>query len=155
MFNTIENVDNLRVIKTARTEASINTAAEKGFMPLIKVVNASEDIKSKFAVLQNKTTGKIEVSGDYRFAHKEGYEMVIDFTWYYPHKFESPFAAYLIPKDIMIGEKVFIEDLIEDLVGMCWNQGNVFRLDSANAIWNGKDFDIEYTKKEDLRCVIG
>lgn len=155
MYNESKNTDNLRVIKTARSESAINTAADEGYMPLVKVVKASDEIKSKFAVLQNKTTGKIEVSGDYRFAHKEGYEMVVDFTWYYPHNFESPFAAYLIPKDIMVGEKVFIEDLIEDLVGMCWNQGNVFRLEGANAIWNGKDFDVEYTKKEDLVCVIG
>lgn len=29
----------------------------------------------------------------------------IDWTYYYPYNFESPFAAYLIPKDLHVGEQ--------------------------------------------------
>ena len=70
--------------------------------------------------------------------------MVLDFTFYYPYSFPSPFAAYLIPRDIKIGEKVFLEDLIEDYIGASWNQGDTYRLESCEAVWNGKDFDIQY-----------
>jgi len=44
-------------------------------------------------------------------------EKVIDWTYYYPHNFTSPFAAYLgFTQNIKIGERVFIENLIEDYV---------------------------------------
>ena len=70
--------------------------------------------------------------------------MVINFTRFYPHTFESPYAAYLIPKNLKVGEKVYIEDLIEDYAGISWNQGDVLRLEGCEAIWNGEDFDILY-----------
>ncbi|MCD2453353.1 hypothetical protein GO003_023515 [Methylicorpusculum oleiharenae] len=145
MFSDQKEANSLRGIKTARDEKSINEAAQNGFFPLLKRVEKSESIKSKYAVLQNKKTGEIEVIGDFRgdFGGRD-YDMVIDFTFYYPHNFPSPFAAYLIPRDIKVGERVCIEDLIEDFIGVRWNQGDTYRLESCEAIWNGKDFDIQY-----------
>ena len=98
-------------------------------------------------VLQNSETGEIEVTGDYRSAFSdENFEnnLIIDFTFYYPYSFESPYAAYLLPKDIEIGERVFLEDLIEDYIGKTWNQGDTYRLESCEAIWDGKLFDVLY-----------
>ena len=111
-------MDNIRIVKTARDKKSINEAASKGLQPLLKKVVPSSEIRSKYAVIQNKKSGEITVTNDYRIFHnlKENPDLVtvIDWTEYYPHNFASPFAAYLIPKDIQIGERVFIEDLIED-----------------------------------------
>lgn len=130
----------LRVIKTARDKEAINRAANQGYYPLIKKVECSDEIKSKYAVLQNKETGEIKVIGDYRSRYDgDGYEVVIGFTFYYPHHFESPFAAYLIPEDLKAGERVYLEDLIQDYIGGSWNQGDTYRLDGCEAIWNGKD----------------
>lgn len=77
------------------------------------------------------------------------YECVLDFHFYYPHRFESPFAAYLIPKDIAVGERVLIEDVIEDYVGGRWSQGDTFRLNKCEAIWNGKEFEMQLPEHED------
>jgi len=141
-----ENSKNLRLIKTARDKESINKASKMGFKPLIKKVMPSPQIKSKYAVIQNKSTGEIDIISDYRnvikLSENENFEKVIDWTFYYPYSFKSPFAAYLIPKDIQIGERVFLEDLIEDYVGTSWNQGDTYRLESCEAIWNGSDLDI-------------
>jgi len=138
------NTDNLRVIQTARNEKDINDAVKKGFRPLVKKVIPSNEIRSKYAVFQNKNTGEIVVSGDYRsdYSYWDEYETVIDWSFYYPNQFESPYAAYLIPKDIEIGEKVFLEDIIEDIVAGSWNQGNAWRLEYSEAIWNGEDFEV-------------
>lgn len=149
----------MRTIKTARDKESINQAAKDGFYPLLKKVEPSEDISSKFAVLQNKKSGEIEVIGDYRMLmdsdRDTDYEVVIDWTYYYPYKFSAPFAAYLIPKDIVIGERVFIEDLIEDFIGSTWNQGDTYRLESCEAVWNGTDLDIQYDSGENRTDYIG
>ena len=69
---------------------------------------------------------------------------VIPFTFYYSHHFENPYAAYLIPFDIKVGEAVWIKVLIEDIVGGSWNQGDTFRLLSSEAIWNGKDLIVNF-----------
>jgi hypothetical protein len=139
-----KNSQGLRVIKTARDEKSINMAAKSGLYPLIKQVKPSNKIRSKYSVAQHKLTGEIKILGDYRWNDLDEYEVVIDWTFYYPYSFKSPFAAYLIPKDIKIGEKVFIEDLIEDFIGASWNQGDTYRLESCEAIWNGTDLEIQY-----------
>jgi len=147
----------MRIIKTARNEESINNAAENGYRPLIKEVNPSDKIRSKYSVIQNKKTGKIFVIGDARIDlgrdENSDYEIVIGWTYYYPYSFESPFAAYLIPNDIEIGERVLVEDLIEDYVGATWNQGNAYRLESCEAIWNGADLIIQHDPSRNISIV--
>lgn len=172
-----------RIIKTARNEQAINEAVEQGYWPLVKPVISSPDIKVKFAVSQNKTTGKITVANDYRDPimfrpvepvgemsqqkqEKLGSSILsflkgkdpaprvneeataIDWTYYYPYHFESPFAAYLVPKDLQIGETVFLEDLIEDVIGGSWNQGDKRRLTSCKAVWDGKEFVLQHYPSE-------
>ena len=154
-----KNTEKLRVIKTARDLNSINAAANNGLRPLIKKVDPSDKIRSKYSVIQNKKTGEIHVVGDFRagFISDEDvlFERVIDWTYYYPYTFQSPYAAYLIPKDIQIGERVFIEDLIEDFVGSSWNQGDTYRLDGCEAIWNGIDFEIQYDPRYNRTNFVG
>lgn len=142
----------MRTIKTARTEAKINAGAKSGFFPLMKPVVPNPEIHSKYAVFQNPETGEIVVSGDYRSfgqdQSKGPLTQVLDWTYYYPYSFPSPFAAYLLPSDLKVGEHVWLEDLIEDIVGETWNQGNKYRLKSAEAIWNGKDFEIQFDDRQ-------
>lgn len=152
--------DSLRVIKTARDLESINEGARIGFKPLVKKVKPSDEISSKYKVIQNKKTGEIITYGDYRQEmwsdeNEEDYLVVIDWTYYYPYKFDSPYAAYLIPKDIAIGEKVIIEDVIEDYIGARWNQGDTYRLETALAIWNGTDLEIQYTPNDGTPNIYG
>jgi hypothetical protein len=155
-YDEDNNPQGLRVIKTARDEDSINKAALNGFMPLLKKVEPSKKIRSKYCVIQNKTTGEIEVIGDYRMDYRSNeHKTVIDWTTYYPYSFPSPFAAYLIPGDITIGERVFIEDLIEDYIGESWNQGDTYRLEGCEAIWTGSGFKIQYKPEEKRRYSVG
>lgn len=148
------------MIKTARDEESINNAARDGFKPLIKKVEPSNKIYSKYSIIQNQQTGEIKVIGDMRcrewdLRENNDFKIVIDWTNYYPYEFKSPFAAYLIPPDIKIGERVFIEDLIEDFVGAFWNQGDTWRLSGCEAIWTGSKLKIQYTPKMYCSRIIG
>ena len=147
------NLNKLRVIKTARNKEAINQAAREGFWPLVKPVKPSPDIKRKFAVLQDPNSGEVQVVNDFR-ATSGDMTTAIDFTFYYPHHFGAPYAAYLIPKDLQMGERVFIEDLIEDIVGSTWSQGDTYRLESCEAIWDGNDFQVQFEKSR-LPIVVG
>jgi len=153
------NPKELRIIKTGRDRDIINNAARNGFKPLIKKVRPSDEIRSKYSVIQNKKTGEIKIIGDLRFDYltddSGDFVTVIDWTYYYPHNFKSPFAAYLIPNDIIVGEMVFVEDLIEDYIGASWNQGDTYRLESCEAIWNGKNLEILYDQNVNRTDFIG
>jgi hypothetical protein len=54
-----------------------------------------------------------------------------------------PLAAYAVPKNLYIGTRVFLEDLIEDSFQAIWNQGNAQRRIKSPARWNGKDLIID------------
>jgi hypothetical protein len=56
---------------------------------------------------------------------------------------------------LKIGERVLLEDLIEDLVGIEWNQGDTYRLERCEAIWNGSDFELQYDPDTSRHVVIG
>lgn len=135
-------------IKTARTKEAINEAAKQGVFPLIKPALPSPDIWSKVMVLQNEKTGEIETVGDFRSVGDELFKPVTDFIKYYPHDRVNPYAAYLIPPDLQPGDEVYLEDLIEDIRSVCWNQGDSIRLQSCRAIWDGKDFILNEADKQ-------
>lgn len=145
-----------RVVKTARTVEDINAAARQGLRPLVKPVRPGKDIHYMVAVFQDPQTGEIELSGDVR-EDSRGYKKgkVIDYTLYYPYHFPNPFAAYLVPRDLAVGEEVWLEDLIEDLVGVYGNQGHHPRLAAAPAVWNGRDFEILFDPGRDAEQWIG
>ncbi|WP_141480843.1 hypothetical protein [Marilutibacter maris] len=144
--------ENCPVIRTARTKRAINAAVDEGFFPLIKAVQPSPDVHFMVGVDQDPLTGKIELLGDIR---GYGQNMVMEFRDYYPYNFPNPFAAYLIPDDLVPGEAVWLEDLIEDIVAVWGNQGYHPRLACAPAIWNGEDFEILFDPAKDADEWIG
>lgn len=149
----VDRTKGRRVVKTARTAAAINEAARKGSRPLIRPVKQSEEIWARLLVFQNPDTGEVEESGDLRYI-PSGMEEALDLK-FYPHSFPSPYAAYLIPPDLKPGDEVWLEDLIEDVVGATWNQGPQFRLDACAAVWNGEDFELQYDSDQDIEVYIG
>lgn len=151
----------LRVIKTARNIEEINEAVDLGFFPLVKILKPLEELFCTVGVFRNKKTNKLEQTSAYtgyrQYAESFSYEdereweLVVPFHQYYPYKFDSSYAAYLVPADIEVGETVILEDLIEDYYGgSFWHHS--IRLDSLKAIWTGEDFSIQYDREIDGVC---
>lgn len=156
MFGQIKNnPNNLRVIKTARTLDTINSAAKDGLIPLIKPVDPSPDIHSMVIVYQNRKTGEIELSGDQRWGPGDEYDCVLHRKTYYPYSFPEPFAAYLLFPDLKDGERVWLEDIIEDIVAVWGNQDHNPRLESCEATFSDSDFTIHFDSKKDAPRLIG
>jgi len=151
----------LRVIKTARCIEDINKAADMGFIPLVKKLKPLKKLFRTIGIFRNKKTNKIEEAEDYVVYEQYGnitsyedeneWELVVPFHSYYPYKFDSQYAAYLIPHDIDKGEKVILEDLIEDYYGGSFWSHHI-RVESLQAIWTGEDFSILYDPKTDGVC---
>jgi hypothetical protein len=141
-----EMSDDLRVISTIRGETAINAAKEMGLKLLELRAEVSDQFKVKYKKLQHRKTGEIITIGDFRddnLYRNLGYKTLVDWTSKNPSKFFSPYAAYVIPKDIKKGECVLINDVITNHVSERWNQGDVYRLSKSEAIWTGKYFYID------------
>ncbi len=149
------NPNQLRIIHTARTEKAINNAAREGYRPLVKPVTPGAQIHYMVAVFQHKQTREIQLSGDFRNYPDTDYEIIIPFHTYYPYHFPSPFAAYLVPADLEVGDRIWLEDVIEDIVAVWGNQGYQPRLKHAEATWTGKDFTIHFDPEKDAPHYIG
>ena len=156
MFGQPENNPNgLRVVKTARTLDAINAGAKEGFHPLVNPVEPSKEIHDMVAVYQHRETGEIELSGDCRMGFSEDYECVIPYRNYYPYSFPEPYAAYLVLPGLEEGERVWLEDIIEDIVAVFGNQGWHPRLESCEAIWTGGEFEVQFDPEKDAPQLIG
>ena len=150
------NPAGLRVVKTARTEEAINAAVKEGLRPLVKAVVPSKDIHDMFAVYQHRVTGEIVVSGDVRWPpSRKEYERVVQYSLYYQYRFPTPFAAYLLPPDLAEGERVWLDDIIEDIVAVYGNQNNNLRLKAYEATWVGGDFKVNFDPEKDAHTWIG
>jgi len=139
----LSEIKGCRIIRTARKVHEMEQAAKDGYRVLLQVIKENPDIQSKLAVCQNSETQRLEFIGDLR-EYRE--DITIDFVSYNPSVSSFPIAAYIVPRDIKNGERVFILDLIENIVSETWNQGDAYRLESGYATWDGEGFDIDEIK---------
>jgi len=141
------------VIKTLRGEEEIAEAINAGRKVLKEEVKPLDDIQVTDLHIKNKKTGNITIEA-YSFhsiAYDDGYKPVKKVT-YYPYKFPTT-AAYLLPDDLEAGDRVILDDLIEDIVGASHPWGR-YRLDSAEATWNGERFIVD-DKSYDTHITFG
>jgi hypothetical protein len=148
-----------REIQTARGEKAINAAVANGYFPLLKQVEMSVKLIRRMSVYQHIETGEVDVSlaSDRRRGHRiqsnEWGRALLSFP-FYPNPPQEPFAAYLLPKDLMINETVFLTDLIDDFIAFSHGAEH-FRLKSAYAVWTGKDFEVLWDEEKDAGSFIG
>jgi len=135
-----------RIIKTARTIKEMGAAEANGYALCKEAVIPSPQISIKEVFIRNKDTGEVTTQPYNYYAVVSGTQdntEILKIETCYPYKFPSNTAAYLLPKDLEIGERVILEDLIEDIVGADHSEGT-YRLKSAEAIWNGERFAIDH-----------
>jgi hypothetical protein len=149
--------DVLRKIVTLRGRRKIDKASEEGAHLLFREVEPFTTVKGKFCVVRNKKTGLKTKIHDFRDnrADSSNYEIVTDWTYVYQEYHFPNEAAYVIPKDIKVGEIVFIEDLIENLTGYMHNQGGTKRLKGCKAIWNNNDLQLLHDPNVDCIRAVG
>ena len=138
-----EMSDGLRVIRTIRGETAINAAKEMGLKLIELRAEVSDEFKVKYKKLQHRKTGEIITIGDFREDGRSEWRTLVNWSLKNPSKFFSPFAAYILPKDLKSGERVLINDVITNHVSGRWNQGDVYRLSKSEAIWTGRYFNID------------
>ena len=133
----------LRVIETVRNVENIDYKIDSDYKPLIIKIVPSKKLTLLHTVTRNQKTGEINYVADTSGGWWDIDADIIGEEYIYPYKSETPYAMYLVPSDIQVGERVILNDLIEDYIGSYIN-GIPYRLKQCEAIWNGKGFDIDY-----------
>ena len=130
----------------------------KGFQIVLKRAETNPPFKRLVEIYRNTQTGRFKWGMNYREFYSPDYHLwepaLESFEVALP-QFKYPFAAYLVPKDLAIGTRVWLEDLIEDFLGLTGSRFDEGRLASSPAVWNGDDFDIDYQPGRDVSFVIG
>jgi hypothetical protein len=133
------NHSSLPVINTARDIDAINRAVSEGYTVVIEPTKPNDAPESKVCLIQ------IE-NGLYKI---EGYDlrspvwMDSQTTYLKSGGNDSPFSAYIIPRNFPANTKVFITDIIEHRISSSWNQGDKYRLNSGEALWDGERIIID------------
>jgi len=132
-----------RTIRTARGVDAINAALAKGFWPLVRVLKPAPHIHDHVLYQQDRESGEIRATHDLR-GHDFDPKTQRETGWLLFSTVDtSPIvAAYLIPPDLYMGEKVRLIDLIENVMAQNGPQFEAQRWASANAIWRGNHFEI-------------
>jgi hypothetical protein len=129
----------LPTINTARDLVAMNRAVKEGYHLIIRSTRPETAPKST-VMIHTLDENELSISG-YDFCSNKSLEANIGQKSYGINK--SPFAAYLIPKDLEKGTKVFIPDLIEHIeIRHFVLQEYDCRRNSGEAIWDGDNLNI-------------
>lgn len=147
----IENDSDARAIRTVRSYEAMQDAVARGFRLQFKPVEIDDEIGVSISLYRHRATGAVHLrSLQFRplpFAEDFGRGGSMD-DWEFIGSAKCrpdaafPFAAYLIPPDLKRGERVFVEDLIED-VGERTAGTRTDRLLSSFAKWDGQELCLE------------
>lgn len=147
------NTKNLPVVQTVFNTYELNKAIEEGFKTIVVKRKSNPQLKLESMIFRNINSGE--------YAQATGRSMIVQYgteleypedEWELIHKqtgYARPsslitnWGAYVLPKDIKVGDRVYIEELIEDIVASAfWH--SVSPADDAEAIWNGKYLEIDH-----------
>lgn len=138
----------LPIIQTARSLAAIEEGVRRGYRPLFVAADYKNGVGTKLWVSFRPEENTILYSGDFRsmVGPLEGTENGIAsiIVRHDDDRHPSPLAAYMIPPDIRPGDRVYVADIIEEIVLKRWNQGDGWRRVSSDAVWTGEKLEIEH-----------
>lgn len=152
------NTEDLVNISTARNVNEINKAVKDGYNVVLKITDEQKNSLFssgyKYSLIKTESGKYIEYVDprvEYRIGEK--FETIISHKTYNDTSSRIHYAAYIVPKNLKVGDRVFLEDIIEDFPYHIHHGSS--KLKSWTAIFNGKDFDIDYKILEDSIMYIG
>ena len=146
----IGNTKNLRGVKTVRNLNELTSEISKANHIVFKREDRNPSFAKERMLLRNYADlAIVEVpsrsfyksDGWYEYSEDE-WELVHTFKSYSGNNSDEGWAAYLVPKDAEVGERFYIEEIIEDIVAeKFW--GTAIRAKDGEAIWTGMMLKID------------
>lgn len=149
------NANLLPVAETTYDTKYLNKAHQNGHRIVIVKRSLNPNLTIRSLLLRNRQTGEYTTASS-RYVNvqygrppieytEEEWELIQEIEGYARDRsFEQNWGAYIIPKNIKVGARVYIADLIEDVVaGAFWY--SVSAAVDAEAIWNGSTLEIDHS----------
>lgn len=168
---TVKNFEDLLSIRTARNLEAMNGGVKQGFRPLVLKAGPTSDVGESCCLFQHRESGRVVATGhsleypchqalaaleeELLTEDRAADEILREISalrgewteiarFHYRPDWQFPFAAYLMPRNLKPGQRVFLEDLIQDVPaahgGPSGAQG---RLLSSQATWTGSCFELD------------
>jgi len=142
------NKNSLREVKTLFNLDEINEAHEDGNIILLKERVPHPSMWIDTYVFRNRKTGKYESETGRGYIQQYTCDYVLNYSYEdweevlwtkcYIRNVDYQYGAYVIPGDVKVNEKLYVENLIEDIyLGDFW--GGRYYSEDGDARWNGKD----------------
>ncbi|WP_300470879.1 hypothetical protein, partial [uncultured Alcanivorax sp.] len=129
----------LPIVQTARTLAALEDGVRRGYRPLFVSTEPQGRVKSKFGIVCWPQQKYVMNYRDFRqptgITGGESDECIETMIWHDRDRHSSPLAAYLVPATLNKGDRVYLADVIEEIVASTWNQGDSYRLTESEATW--------------------
>jgi hypothetical protein len=149
---TLGNQDNLPVVTTCYSIYEFNEAVKNGHQTCIMKITDNEKLRLKGILLRNKTSGEYIVVKERRMYVQYGriqeypvdeWEAIYDVSGYARTRpAHEGWGAYILPHGVKPGDRLYIEDLLEDLVAFeFWY--SVGAAVDGEGIWTGSTIEID------------
>ena len=148
----IGNTKNLSVVKTVRNLNELTSQISKSNHIIFQRVTRNPSFETERMLLRSYADLTIVDVPSRSFHRRDGWheyseeewELVYFFKSYSGNNSDEGWAAYLVPKDAEVGERFYIEEVIEDIVAeIFW--GTAIPANDGEAFWNGKGLDLDTT----------
>lgn len=157
------NKHSLRVVKTVDCQDALNEARENGHITIVRRLERNPKLYSSCLLLQNYKDGRYaEVPS--RTVYRQYAQEKLEYPeseWKCLHRYDyyhrsrranKSWAAYVIPKGPVAGERFYIQDVIEDIfIQEFWY--SLISADDGEAVWNGTDLEIDESLYKRFRLI--
>jgi len=137
----------MRAVKTVYTLAKLNKAIKSGAKYEVHLLKNSPKLFEKQLLLRNTATGEIvEVPSRSHPTRKLGMTFYPEAEWELLHQFKRyarerkntvVWGAYIIPKDVAVGERLQISDPLEDIFLQEFWDTKIYAFE-IEATWDGE-----------------
>ena len=149
----LQNTNSLPVVETLYSVDAVNDAIASGYSCIVKPIKQNPELKLKSLLLRNRNTGEFcqvpsrlvhqQYSREPKIYSEEVWDEIGTVTGYARTRLEgNGWAAYKLPKNLEVGSRVYIRDLIEDIIAEGFMYGIAAAVD-AEAVWNGASLEID------------
>lgn len=148
------NPNELPVVKTCYSMYALDEAIKNGHQTCIMKITENPKLRLKGILLRNKASGEYTVVKDRKMYVQYGrikeyrveeWETIHEVTGYARTRPASEgWGAYILPLGMQPGDRVYVEDLLEDLVAFeFWY--SVGAAVDGEGIWTGSSIEVDYT----------
>jgi len=147
-----ENTNNLRVVKTLFDLDEITQAQQEGNIIIMRDHVNHPLLTVGMHIYKNVKTGEYRKARGRTYTRQYSCEQITEYPieeWeevlFYREnlrKVDYDFGAYVLPGDAQVGEKFYIENLIESVYSGSFWEANFYSVDT-DATWDGEDLKIE------------